>query len=171
MNWQNNQDYIDRFFGSLPYLLPVSGAMEFGVHIFPQFKFLVYPLLPFILIDKFLLRFSILPGIGGEFIIFMALFFLVIRSDRLSRFIRLNTMQALLLQIGLFIATLALTLLGFGLNTLPGGLLIEQVITNTIFMGMVFCFFYSLYYTVRGEYPEIPGVSDAASMQIDGRRF
>jgi uncharacterized membrane protein len=171
MNWQTNQDYIDRIFGSLPYLLPVSAAMAFGAPLFAQFHFLEYVCLPFILIYVYVLNFSLLPLIDGEFLIFLGLFFLVIRSDRLSRFIRFNTMQALLLQIGLFIGRLALSLLGLGFQGLPGASLVTEVISNTIFLCMIVGFFYSVYYTVQGEYPEIPAVSDAAAIQIDGQRF
>jgi uncharacterized membrane protein len=95
-------------------------------------------------------------------IIFFALILLVVRNERISRFIRFNTMQAILLSFILAVFSLILSILNPNLF----GELIASTLANMLFLGMLVSVGYSLVQTLRGEYAEIPTISDAVHMQV-----
>ncbi|MDJ0701684.1 MAG: hypothetical protein QNJ46_00240 [Leptolyngbyaceae cyanobacterium MO_188.B28] len=157
MNWRGSPTVSDRLLATLPYLLPLTIAVAyFSGPFFSQFPFLFIffqPLLPLIQILN--LPFAII-------IIFFALLLLVVRNSSISHFIRFNTMQAILLDIALFICSLLLQLLGIAS---PSGPIIETLF-NVIFLGSVAAVGYSVVQTLMGRYAEIPTISDAVHMQV-----
>ncbi len=165
MTWRNSTDAIDRIFATLVYLLPLFVALQFGTFIFANFPFLQSILL--ILVLPVLLIYQLLASLGlGSFIgliVFLGLFFAVVRNDRISRFIRFNTMQSLLIDILLYLCALVLGFLAQGLGTTS---LLIQTIYNVIFLATLAACFYSMFQSARGIYAEIPTISDAASSQI-----
>ncbi|MDJ0715635.1 MAG: hypothetical protein QNJ54_15630 [Prochloraceae cyanobacterium] len=165
MTWRNSTDAIDRIFATLVYLLPLFVALQFGTFIFANFPFLQSILV--ILVLPVLLIYQLLASLGlGSFIgliVFLGLFFAVVRNDRISRFIRFNTMQALLIDILLYLCSLVLGFLAQGLGTTS---LLIQTIYNIIFLATLAACFYSMFQSARGIYAEIPTISDAASSQI-----
>ncbi|NJL86557.1 MAG: hypothetical protein HC886_12200 [Leptolyngbyaceae cyanobacterium SM1_1_3] len=156
MNWRGSTTVSDRIFAALPYLLPLIYGIGFGAFIFrdfPVLELLLVPLSPFLALYR-------IPF--ASIIIFFLLFFLVVRNSNISHFIRFNTMQAILLDIVLFLCQLLFGLLS---NSLGEGLLV-QTLSNVIFLGMLAAVVYSVAQSLMGRYAEIPTISEAVHMQV-----
>jgi uncharacterized membrane protein len=162
MNWSSSPNLSDRIFASLPYILPITAGIPYGVQLinqFPLFGFLLLPLSP--LIRVYMGLEQTIPFFG--LIVFFALILLVVRNEKISRFIRFNTMQAILLSFILAVFSLILSILN---PSLLFGELIASTLANMLFLGMIVSVGYSLVQTLRGEYAEIPTISDAVHMQV-----
>ena len=160
MNWRGTASTTDRIWASLPYLLPLVEVLlfvlTFNSAIFreiPLLQVLFVPLLPILRI------YTSIPFVG--LIVFFLLLFLVVRNDNIDRFIRFNTMQAILLDIILIIGQVILQILGQAL-----GSLLLATLANTIFFFFFIAVGYSIIQTARGVYAEIPTISDAVHMQV-----
>ncbi len=169
MTWRGSTTIGDRLLACLPYILPLVNVLGFGAYLFATFPALMALLIPFL--PLLLLYFRMVGTIPyGELIIFLALFLLVARNYKVKHFIRYNTMQSLLLSIFLSLCHWTLELLGFPLAVIPGGSfnsnLFTNVISTTIFLGIFGAIVYSLFETIRGNYAEIPVVSEATYTQI-----
>ena len=161
MTWRGSTDTKDRIFAALVYLLPLYSAFAFGIFIFQQIPFLgaalaiaLYPL-------AFL--YSSL-GSFGSLIIFLVLFFAVVRNPRISHFIRFNTMQAILIDILVYLLGLVLGFVARGL----GANLVVDTLFNVVFLGAFAACVYSIIQSVIGKYAEIPTISEAAYSQVGG---
>ena len=159
MAWRGSTTVQDRIFASLPYLLPlVEGLLQFGqlLQQFPPLQFLFLPLIPVIALYRSL-------GSWGSLIIFFVLFLAVVRNERISHFIRFNAMQALLLDILLILMGLFLGILQPVLGTSS---LIVSTLVNLVFLAIVAACGYSMVQSLRGQYAEIPTLSEAAHAQV-----
>lgn len=139
MSWRATTTVPDRIFASLAYLLPLFYVMPFGgflFELFPPLQALVWVVLPVALIYS-------IPFAG--LLVFMLLYLLVVRNNRVSLFIRYNTMQALLMGIVLFIVQLLVQLL---LRIASFDLLIK-VLFNFIFIATVIGVVYGVVQSVR----------------------
>ena len=161
MTWRGSTDTKDRIFAALVYLLPLYSAFAFGIFIFQQIPFLgaalaiaLYPL-------AFL--YSSL-GSFGSLIIFFVLFFAVVRNPRISHFIRFNTMQAILIDILVYLLGLVLGFVARGL----GANLALETLFNVVFLGAFAACVYSIIQSVIGKYADIPTISEAAYSQVGG---
>ena len=157
MTWRGSATTSDRIFASLPYLLPLIDGIVFGRYLFNQFPavgVVFSPLLPLVVI------YNSIPFIG--LIVFFALFLLVIRNENISHFIRFNTMQAILLDIVIFLFSLVLQIL----MPIPGAGFAIETLTNTLFLGIVAAVVYAVVQSLLGRYAEIPALSDAVRMQV-----
>ena len=161
MTWRGSTDTKDRIFAALVYLLPLYSAFAFGDSIFQQIPFLgaalaiaLYPL-------AFL--YSSL-GSFGSLIIFLVLFLAVVRNPRISHFIRFNTMQAILIDILVYLLGLALGFVARGL----GANLVVETLFNVVFLGAFAACVYSIIQSVIGKYADIPTISEAAYSQVGG---
>lgn len=161
MTWRGSTTVQDRIFASLPYLLPLLDGLGYGKYLFQQFPplriilVLLSPLLQiYVQIDR------LIPFFGG-FIIFLALFLLVVRNENISHFIRFNTMQSILLGIILSLCGLILQVLGGSL----GGFILETI-SNMIFIAILASFIYAVVQSLMGRYAEIPTISEAVYMQV-----
>ncbi len=161
MTWRGSTDTKDRIFAALVYLLPLYSAFAFGIFIFQQIPFLgaalaiaLYPL-------AFL--YSSL-GSFGSLIIFLVLFFAVVRNPRISHFIRFNTMQAILIDILVYLLGLVLGFVARGL----GANLVVETLFNVVFLGAFAACVYSIIQSVIGKYADIPTISEAAYSQVEG---
>lgn len=158
MTWRGTTTPADRFFASLPYLLPLVEGIMFGAAFFSQFpaaQMLFLPLLPILAV------YNGFPFAG--IIVFLLLLMLVVRNPNINHFIRFNTMQAILLDIVLILCSLVMNYVL--MPALKGGLAIETLM-NVIFLGMLAAVIYSVGKTVMGQYAEIPTLSDAVYMQV-----
>lgn len=156
MNWNSSTDWKDKLFGSLVYLLPLFYSLEFGVFLFRQFPFLqviTIPLIPLFFIYS-------IPF--ASLIIFFVLFAAVVRNSSISHFIRFNTMQAILIDILLFLVRIVANLFlgGIGLS------LLTETLYNAIFIGTLAACIYAVSQCVQGKYADIPAVSQAAYSQV-----
>ena len=157
MTWRGSATASDRIFASLPYLLPLIDGIVFGRYLFNQFPavgVVFSPLLPLVVI------YNSIPFIG--LIVFFALFLLVIRNENISHFIRFNTMQAILLDIVIFLFSLVLQIL----MPIPSAGFAIETLTNTLFLGIVAAVVYAVVQSLLGRYAEIPAISDAVRMQV-----
>ncbi|MFN4280526.1 Tic20 family protein [Thermosynechococcus sp.] len=156
MTWRATTTIPDRIFASLAYLLPLFYVMPFGgflFDLFPPLQALVLVVLPVAVIYS-------IPFAG--LLVFMLLYLLVVRNNRVSLFIRYNTMQALLMGIVLFIVQLLVQLL---VRVASFDLLIK-VLFNFVFIATVIGVGYAVVQSVRGIYAEIPTLSEAAKSQV-----
>ncbi len=156
MNWQGSPIATDRVFSSLAYLLPILKAAAFGGFIFAQFPIVqeLYQLLaPLMIIYS-------IPG--GGFILFLVLYLAVVNNPRVSRFIRFNVLQAILIGILLSLCALVLEYL---LPLTP--ILVAQVLLNTIFCGSVAISVYGIVISAAGKYTELAQLSETAHLHID----
>lgn len=157
MTWRGSTTLSDRIFASLPYLLPLVDSLIFGMFLLRQFPPLIalfIPLQPLIALNN-------TPFVG--FIIFLALFMLVVRNERISHFIRFNTMQAILLDIVLILCRLVFPILA---NPLGNDGLVVETLSNVVFLGVLAAVAYSVVQTLMGRYAEIPTLSEAVYMQV-----
>ncbi|MFW9258781.1 MULTISPECIES: Tic20 family protein [Nostoc] len=157
MSWRGSTTVSDRIFASLPYLLPLVEVFVFGRYLlseFPPLQLLFLPLVPLL---------NIYYGVRyAGMIIFFALFLLVVRNEKISHFIRFNTMQAILLDIIIFLFSILTDVVGL----VPVGGFAIQTLSTTIFIGIVGAVAYSVIQSVSGRYAEIPAISDAVYMQV-----
>ena len=151
-------DTKDRSFGALIYLFPLVYSLPFGIALLTQFPWLYQFFSPLIAIYGLT---NSLPF--ASLIIFFGLWFAVVRNENVSYFLRFNGMQAILMNILqiLFSLIMGILLPAFGAQSL-----ITETLNNTIFMGSIVACFYCIFRSVRGQYAEIPVISDATSSQI-----
>jgi uncharacterized membrane protein len=148
----------DRFFGSLAYLLPILDVSSFGVFVFQQFPIVrqLYQLLaPLMFIYS-------IPF--GSFILFLGLYIGVVNNPRISRFIRFNVLQSIL--IGILLSLCGL-LLQYVLLPIVGGSVVTQVLMNVVFLGTIALSFYGIAMSAMGKYTEFGQLSETAHTQID----
>ncbi|MEL6937965.1 MAG: Tic20 family protein [Cyanobacteria bacterium J06598_1] len=154
---------LDRGFASLAYVMPLASALSVGLPFFsflneqaPQvlkiFSLLLLPVMPLIEIER--------SGFWG-LIIFIALFAFVVQNTNISRFIRFNVLQAILVSFVISVGGLAVGILG----PLTQGLLGETLL-NVLFLGGMAIVVYSIVQSVLGRYAEIPTISEAINMQL-----
>ncbi|MGB3535403.1 MAG: Tic20 family protein [Microcoleaceae cyanobacterium] len=156
MSWSGTPTVRDRIFSILPYALPLMYSLQFSQFLFQQFPILqliTIPLLPLLAL------YQTIPFAG--LIIFFALFMLVVRNENIPRFIRFNTMQAILLDILVVLCSIILGLFAAGLQ----GFILETLY-NMIFLGVLVAVVYSVVQCGLGRYAEIPTISDAVNMQV-----
>jgi Chloroplast import apparatus Tic20-like len=158
MAWRGSTTVSDRILACLPYLLPLIDGLMFGyvslLRQFPALQVIFLPLQPIVAIYASL-------GQIGQLIVFFALFFLVVRNEKIIHFIRYNTMQAILLDIIVFLCSIILRVVA-----LPRIDFAVQTVASTIFLGLVAAIGYSVAQSLMGRYAEIPAVSDAVYMQV-----
>ena len=146
-----------RVLGVLLYLLPWSDAIPFGRHLFLQFSFLQWlaiPALPLIFFEQ------TIPF--GGLIIFFVLFLTIVRNPKIPYFIRFNTLQALLIDIGLILISY-----GFQLLIVPiGGGLIVRTLSSTVFLATLVMISFSAIECIQGNEPDLPGISEAVRIQL-----
>ena len=158
MTWRGTTTVRERIFASLPYLLPLIDGLAFGIFLFQQFPVLNYIKLP---LAPVLLIYGALGPFAG-IIIFFALYFAVVRNERIAHFIRFNTMQAILIDIVLVLCNLIVPILAKGIQIT----FIVETIFNVIFLGVLAAVIYSVAQSLLGRYAEIPTISDAVHMQV-----
>ncbi|GCA95118.1 Tic20 family protein [Microcystis aeruginosa] len=160
MTWRGSTDTKDRIFAALVYLLPLYSAFAFGIFIFQQIPFLGAALA--IVLAPLAFLYSSL-GSFGSLIIFFVLFFAVVRNPRISHFIRFNTMQAILIDILVYLLGLVLGFVARG-----GANLVVETLFNVVFLGAFAACVYSIIQSVIGKYADIPTISEAAYSQVGG---
>ncbi|MBR8829270.1 MAG: hypothetical protein DSM107014_15465 [Gomphosphaeria aponina SAG 52.96 = DSM 107014] len=158
MAWRGSIDTKDKVFGALIYILPLIYVLPYGMFLIEQFPILgiIYaPLAPII---------SIYYGFPfAGLIIFFVLFLAVVRNQNISHFIRFNTLQAILLDIFLILVGLVLGIVSGGLGN---GNFLVVTLNNAIFLGILMASFYGIFQSAKGEYAEIPIISEAVYSQL-----
>ncbi|MDJ0746563.1 MAG: hypothetical protein QNJ32_24830 [Xenococcaceae cyanobacterium MO_167.B27] len=155
MVWRGSIDVKDRIFAALVYSIPLYYSLSFGQFVI---NYLPQPLV--VLIQLFLTPLTIIYGIipFADFVIFFALFLLVVRNESIKHFVRFNTMQALLIDIALVLLNMGLGILGLGIITTTLG--------SLVFIFTLAVCIYSIVQCSLGKYPEIPSISQAVYSQV-----
>ena len=89
-----------RLLGVLLYMIPWSDSLTFGNHLYIKYPFIQIiqiPAIPIILIERSI------PF--GSLLLFLAIFFGLVRNSKVSYFLRFNALQSLLINIGIIIAS------------------------------------------------------------------
>ncbi len=164
MTWRGSTDIKDRIFGTLVYCFAIFDAIFFSsflVNQFPIFGFLLLPGFPIAVVYGFLAQFF---GMFGSFLVFMLLFLGVVRNDRVSHFIRYNTMQTIL--IGILLSLIQLIMQWVLIPAFGNGGLLMETLYNVVFLGSIAASYYSIIQSALGRYAEIPTISEAAYSQV-----
>ncbi|MGK7954270.1 MAG: Tic20 family protein [Crocosphaera sp.] len=166
MTWRGSVSIPDRIFGTLVYCFAIFDTMSFGSYLLQQF-----PIFSFLLIPAFPVGFTyalvsaLLGPLGrfGSFLVFILLFALVVRNERVSHFIRYNAMQSIL--IGILLALAGIVMQFVLQPALRGGIVIETLY-NVLFLGGLAASYFSMIQSLLGRYAEIPTISNAAYSQV-----
>lgn len=138
-------------------MLPWSDAIPFGRYLFQDFPFLQWlaiPALPLMMAER---------GIPfGGFLLFLVLFLAVARNPKVAYFVRFNTLQAILLDIGIIVVNYA-----FQIILLPlGASLIVRTLSSTVFLGILTIVIFAFIECLQGKEPDLPGISEAVKIQL-----
>lgn len=153
-------DVKDRFFGAAVYLFAIYDAVLIGNGLVTQLP-AAAPI--FNLLQSILLPISLVYGIFdaiiplglGSLIVFFILFLTVVQNEKISYFIRFNTLQSILFSIAIALFSIIFGTLG-GLELIGGFVFI--IATGASLFCMAECAF--------GRYPEIPTISAAVYSQL-----
>jgi hypothetical protein len=149
---------VDRLFAALPYLIPLMEVYGFGIFIFQQIPFLLSlyePLMPLM---------QAYNNSYGNILVFLLLYFGVVSNPRVAHIIRFNALQAILLDILVFLCSLALKYL---IAPIFQASIVTQSLMGAVFLGTLAACAYAIAMTAAGKYAEIPKLSEAAYMQVD----
>lgn len=123
---------------------------------FPMLRWLELPALPLLWVD------GVVPAGLGTPLIFMVIFWLVVRNRRVHYLIRFHVLQALVIDLALLLFSWILELLvaplgfDFALRTL----------SNFVFLGALVLALFGIVQSLRGQEAEIPTLSEAVRMQL-----
>ena len=153
-------DVKDRFFGAAVYLFAIYDALALGTGLMAQvpalapiFNFLQLLLLPISLLYG--VFDAVIPFGLGSLIVFFILFLAVVQNEKISYFIRFNTLQSILFGIAISLISIIFGTLG-GLQLIGGFVFI--IATGASLFCMAECAF--------GRRPEIPTISAAVYSQL-----
>jgi uncharacterized membrane protein len=148
----------ERILAALGYVLPFFDGIQYGRYFFLQYpvaESLLRPLYPLLAAYK---------GFPySNFIAFFGLYLLVVRNPSISRYVRFNAMQAVVLDVLLILPTLVERTFaprgGWGFELLI-------IFYNTVFLFLVACFLFGVVSCILGKTPRLPIVADAADAQV-----
>ncbi len=139
------------------YILPFSDSLQYGKNLlgtFPALQILVIPTIPILYIKNYILF--------GGFVIFLALFLGIVRNPKVSYFLRFNALQAILINIAIFVA-------GYGIEILVkpfGNEFLILSISNSLFIVSLVITLFCSTQCLQGKEPDLPAISEAVRIQI-----
>ncbi|KAG4952877.1 hypothetical protein AAZX31_14G013600 [Glycine max] len=157
-NGSDSADVPDRLISALCYFYPFFDGIQYGKYVITQFyplQAIVQPLVPAIRV------FKSFPFNG--FLVFLTLYFVVVRNPNFSKYVRFNTMQAVVLDVLLIFPDL----LERGFNPKDGlGLDLIMSLDSTVFLFLLVCLIYGSSSCLLGQIPRLPIVAEAADRQV-----
>jgi len=151
-------DAPDRLISAICYFYPFFDGIQYGKYVITQFtpfQLLIQPLVPAIRVFK---SFP-LNGI----LVFFTLYFVIVRNPNFSRYVRFNTMQAIVLDILLIFPDL----LERTFNPTDGlGLDLMMSLDSTVFLFLLVSLIYGSSSCALGQVPRLPVVAEAAERQV-----
>ncbi|XP_051125925.1 protein TIC 20-v, chloroplastic [Andrographis paniculata] len=154
----NSADAPDRLISAIVYFYPFFDGVQYGKYVITQFspfQAFIQPLLPAIRV------FKSFPFNG--FLVFLTLYFVVVRNSNFSRYVRFNTMQAIVLDVLLIFPDL----LERTFNARDGlGLELMMSLDSTVFLFLLVCLIYGSSSCLLGQLPRLPLVAEAADRQV-----
>ena len=157
-NGDNPADTSDRLISAICYFYPFFDGIQYGKYVITQFtpiQAVIQPLVPAIRV------FKSFPFNG--FLVFLTLYFVVVRNQNFSRYVRFNTMQAIVLDVLLIFPDV----LERSFNPRGGlGLDLLMSLDSTVFLFLFVCLVYGSSSCLLGQLPRLPIVADAADRQV-----
>ncbi|XP_030441541.1 protein TIC 20-v, chloroplastic [Syzygium oleosum] len=154
----DSADAPDRLISAVCYFYPFFDGVQYGKYVINQFaplQSLVQPLVPAIRVFK---GFPL-----NGFLVFLTLYFVVVRNPNFSRYVRFNTMQAIVLDVLLIFPDL----LERSFNPRDGlGLDLMMSLDSTVFLFLLVCLIYGSSSCLLGQIPRLPIVAEAAERQV-----
>ncbi|KAE9606397.1 putative chloroplast protein import component Tic20 [Lupinus albus] len=157
-NGSDSVDASDRFISALCYFYPFFDGIQYGKYVITQFyplQAVIQPLVPAIRV------FKSFPFNG--FLVFFTLYFVVVRNPNFTRYVRFNTMQAIVLDVLLIFPDLLERSFnpkgGFGLDFIMS-------LDSTVFFFLFVSLIYASSSCLLGQIPRLPIVADAADRQV-----
>ncbi|KAL4341652.1 hypothetical protein GQ457_08G007700 [Hibiscus cannabinus] len=155
---EDSADGPDRLISAVCYFYPFFDGIQYGKYVITQFtpiQVLIQPLFPAIKV------FKSFPLNG--FLVFLTLYFVVVRNPNFSRYVRFNTMQAIVLDVLLIFPDL----LERSFNPKEGlGLDVLMSVDSTMFLFLLVCLIYGSSSCLFGQLPRLPIVAEAADRQV-----
>lgn len=149
----------DRLVSALSYTLPFFNSIHYGRFFFARVPALAAALSP---VFPLLSVYRSFPY--ASFVAFFALYLGVVRNPAFSRYVRFNSMQAVVLDVFLALPTLVQRI--FGVPSRGIGFKILEFGYNAVFLFSFGCFIYGLVSSVLGKTPYLPIVASAADRQL-----
>ncbi len=155
MTWRSNISGTDRFFGCLPYLLPlieIAGALTLLQMLLPSLaplNFILLLLAPVLQVYGAVV--GMIPLGLGSFAVFLLMYLAIVQNEKINYSIRFNTLQAILFSIVLSLWNLVAKLFVGELG------LILMLLMPVAVLGACL---YSIGSTALGKYPDIPKLSE-----------
>lgn len=149
----------ERIFSILAYVIPLLDSLTFGTTVFAR-----VPLLRTLILTPLVPFYSIYRGVPFlAFGVFLALYLLVVRNTSISRYVRFNVYQALILDIALIIPQL---FQGVNISSVVPAV-VGEVCSTAVFYAISFAIIYAVVQNVKGQVPdEIPAISDSVNQQM-----
>ncbi|PIA25598.1 hypothetical protein AQUCO_11000017v1 [Aquilegia coerulea] len=155
---KNNIDLPDRIISAVCYFYPFFDGIQYGKYVINQFtpiQVLLQPLIPSIRV------FKSFPFNG--FLVFLTLYFVIVRNRNFSRYVRFNTMQAIVLDVLLIFPDL----IERSFNPKEGvGLDFLMSLDSTVFLFLLVSLIYGSTSCALGQIPRLPIVAEAAERQV-----
>ena len=146
-----------RILGVLLYMIPWSASIIFGNHLYIKYPFtqiIQIPAIPIILIERSI------PF--GSLLLFLAIFLGLVRNSKVSYFLRFNALQSLLINIGIIIVSFIFEII---FSPFSNSLII-RTFSSSLLIGLFLMIVYSVWSCTKGNEPNLPGISQAAKMQL-----
>ena len=146
-----------RLLGVLLYMIPWSDSLTFGNHLYIKYPFIQIiqiPAIPIILIERSI------PF--GNLLLFLAIFFGLVRNSKVSYFLRFNALQSLLINIGIIIISFIFEII---FSPFSNSLII-RTLSSSLLIGIFSMIVYSVWACIKGNESNLPGISQATKMQL-----
>ena len=146
-----------KLLGILLYMIPWTDCLTFGNHLYTKYPFIQIiqlPAIPIIIIERSI------PF--GNLLLFLAIFFGLVRNSKISYFLRFNALQSLLINIGVIIVNFIFQIFFSPFqNTL-----IIRTFSSTLLISLFSIITYCVWSCTQGNEPDLPGISQATKMQL-----
>ncbi len=146
-----------KILGILLYMIPWADCLAFGNHLYLKYPFIQIiqiPAIPIIIIERSI------PF--GNLLLFLAIFFGLVRNTKVSYFLRFNALQSLLINIGIIIINFI-----FEIFFSPFiSTLIIRTFLSTLLISLFSIISYCVWSCTQGDEPNLPGISQATKMQL-----
>ncbi|XP_010930236.1 protein TIC 20-II, chloroplastic-like [Elaeis guineensis] len=149
----------NRLLAALAYSLPFLNSLHYARFLFARFPAAAAAAAPLV---PLVTAYRAIPY--ASFVAFFALYLGVVRNPAFDRFVRFNSMQAVVLDVLLVLPVLVQRVVGVPSRGLGFRLLVLGY--DAIFIFSAACFFYSLANCILGRTPYLPLVAAAADRQL-----
>ncbi len=147
----------EKILGVLLYMIPLSDSINFGNHLYIKYPFIQIiqiPAIPIILIEQSI------PF--GNLLLFLVVFFGLIRNSKISYFLRFNALQSLLINICIIIVSYFFEII---FNPFSNSLII-RTFSSTLLISLFSVIVYCAWSCIQGNEPNLPWISQATKMQL-----